>query len=222
MILILLGPPGAGKGTQGVRLAAELAVPKISTGDIFRELAAAGTDLGLKAKEYWSQGKLVPDDIVVGLVRERLAMADCAGGFLLDGFPRTVGQADVLTTLLAELGRSLDGVIDFAVADDELITRLSGRRTCPGCTATFHVVAMPPKVEGVCDKCGGALIQRADDQPESIRTRLQEYGAKTEPLLAYYRDRGLLLSIDASPAPDAIFAKVLDVVRSLAGRAAGA
>ena len=148
-------------------------------------------------------------------------MQDCAKGFLLDGFPRTVGQADVLDGLLAEIGRKLDGVIDFAVSDDELIRRLSGRRTCPNCTATFHAVAMPPKKEGVCDKCGNALIQRADDQPESIKTRLNEYAAKTEPLLSYYRERGTLQSVDASPGPDEIFAKVQNLMKGIAGAAGG-
>jgi adenylate kinase len=219
MILILLGPPGAGKGTQGVRLASELGVPKISTGDMFRELAAAGTPLGLKAKELMSTGQLVPDDLVIGIVRERIGMQDCAKGFLLDGFPRTVGQADALGGLLNEIGRKLDGALDFAVDDEELVKRLSGRRTCPSCTATYHVVAMPPKKEGICDKCGHDLIQRADDQPDSIKTRLREYAAKTEPLLNYYRERGLLLSVDASPGPDAIYAKVQEVVKGLAGSA---
>ncbi|HSV73139.1 MAG TPA: adenylate kinase [Chthonomonadales bacterium] len=208
MVFILLGPPGAGKGTQGSRLAAEMGVPKISTGDMFRELAAQGTELGLKAKGYWSAGQLVPDDIVIGLVRERLAMPDCDKGLLLDGFPRTVPQADALGSLLADLGRDLTGVLDFALNDEELVNRLSGRRTCPKCTATYHVVAMPPRQAGICDACGGELIQRADDQPESIRKRLQEYAAKTEPLLSYYRERGKLHTVDAAPKPDAIYAEV--------------
>lgn len=212
MIFILLGPPGAGKGTQGVRLAEKLGVPKISTGDMFRELAAAGTELGLKAKEYWSTGKLVPDDVVIGLVRERIGMPDCANGFLLDGFPRTVHQADVLGEMLMEMKLSLAGALDFAVSEDELVIRLSGRRTCPQCAATYHVVAVPPKKEGVCDNCGHELVQRADDQPEQIRNRLREYAAKTEPLLQYYRERGQLYSIKASGSPDAIFQLASDTV----------
>ena len=212
MILVLLGPPGAGKGTQGQRIVERYGIPKISTGEIFRDLAAAGTPLGLRAKEFWSAGQLVPDDVVIGLVRERIAMPDCAKGFLLDGFPRTVPQADALAGLLKEFGRDLTGVLDFALNEEELVKRLSGRRTCPKCTATYHVVAMPPKREGVCDACGGELIQRADDQPESIRKRLQEYAAKTEPLLAYYRERGKVQTVDAAPGPDAIYAEVRRLV----------
>jgi adenylate kinase len=154
MIYILLGPPGAGKGTQGVRIASENKITNISTGSIFREMAAAGTALGLEAKSYSSQGKLVPDEIVIGLVKERIAQDDCKNGFLLDGFPRTVGQADALQSILSELGLKMDGALNFEVSDEELIKRLSGRRTCKNCGATYHIEAMPPKVDGICDKCG--------------------------------------------------------------------
>lgn len=212
MILILLGPPGAGKGTQGVRIAERYGIPKISTGDIFRDLAAAGTPLGLEAKSYWSQGKLVPDEIVIGLVRERIAAGDCIQGFILDGFPRTVQQADSLNSLLIEMGRQLDGALDFAVDEAELIRRLSGRRTCPACGATYHVTAMPPRQECICDQCGSTLIQRADDMPEAIRIRLQEYEAKTAPLLRYYADRRLLYTIDANSEPEAIFLNVQKIL----------
>lgn len=205
MIVILLGPPGAGKGTQGARIVERCGIPKISTGEIFRDLAASGTTLGLEARNYWAQGKLVPDEMVVGLVRERICQPDCAEGFILDGFPRTVQQADVLDAMLIDMGRKLDGVLDFAVNAEELIIRLSGRRTCPNCSATYHVTAKPPLVDNICDHCGFKLVQRTDDTPESIRVRLQEYAAKTAPLLAYYAERGLLHRVDANGTPEAIF-----------------
>lgn len=215
MILILLGPPGAGKGTQGALIVERCGVPKISTGEIFRDLAAAGTPLGIEARNYWAHGKLVPDEVVVGLVRERIVQPDCARGFLLDGFPRTVRQADTLAELLAETGRKLDGALDFAVDAEELIHRLAGRRTCPNCSATYHVTAQPPRVDNLCDHCGCPLVQRADDSEDSIRTRLQEYAAKTAPLLAYYAERGLLHRIDANGTPEAIFAEVARLVDRL-------
>lgn len=205
MILVLLGPPGAGKGTQGVKIVERCGVPKISTGEIFRDLAAAGTPLGLEARNYWAQGKLVPDDVVVGLVRERISCDDCLKGFILDGFPRTVTQADILNELLAKMGRRMDGVLDFEVDADQLVLRLSGRRSCPHCSATYHVTSKPPIADGRCDHCGCPLVQRTDDNPESIRIRLQEYAAKTAPLLAYYAERGLLHRIDANGTPDEIF-----------------
>jgi adenylate kinase len=226
MILILLGPPGAGKGTQGARIVDKCGVPKISTGEIFRDLAAAGTPLGLEARKYWSQGKLVPDDIVVGLVKERVTQADCDKGFLLDGFPRTVQQADTLNQLLDECGRKLDGVLEFAVDTEELVRRLSGRRSCANCGATYHVTALPPKREDVCDHCGCPLTQRADDTPESILTRLREYEKKTAPLRAYYAGRGLLHTVDSNYPPDVIFASLEGVLHDVGcghqGTSAGA
>lgn len=208
MIFILFGPPGAGKGTQGARIADALGIPNISTGAIFREMAAAGTPVGLAAKEYMSKGMLVPDEVVVELVKERIKADDCSNGFLLDGFPRTVNQATVLSAMLDGLCLILNGVLNFDVPEVELISRLSGRRFCPGCSATFHVVAVPPRVDGVCDRCGGGLVQRADDAPESVRTRLVEYSSKTEPVLNYYRERGLLINIDANASVDVIFGRV--------------
>jgi adenylate kinase len=226
MILILLGPPGAGKGTQGARIIERCNVPKISTGEIFRDLAASGTPLGLEARKYWSQGKLVPDEIVVGLVKERITQKDCDKGFILDGFPRTVKQADTLGKLLRQCGRDLDGVLNFAVDTEELVRRLSGRRSCANCGATYHVTALPPKQEGVCDHCGCPLTQRADDSPDSIRIRLQEYEKKTAPLLAYYGERGLLNTVDSNYPPDVIFASLEGVLHALGcghqGTSAGA
>ncbi|MCX6362340.1 MAG: adenylate kinase [Armatimonadetes bacterium] len=201
MILVLFGPPGAGKGTQGARIAETVGIPNVSTGAIFRGLAAAGTEVGTKALGYMKAGELVPDQIVVDLVRERIAQSDCESGFLLDGFPRTIAQAEILDTMLGELGLSIDAVLNFDVAEDLLIERLSGRRTCITCGATYHVVAVPPKVDGKCDACGADLVQRADDMPESIRTRLREYAGKTAPVLGYYEARGSLKSIEAVGSP---------------------
>ncbi len=212
MIYILLGPPGAGKGTQGVRIADANGIPTISTGGIFRDMAAAGTPLGLQAKSYFSQGKLVPDEIVIGLVKERISLDDCKNGFLLDGFPRTIAQADALEKILAELGLKLDGALDFSVSDEELIRRLSGRRTCKSCGATYHIEFMPPKSMDICDNCGGSLIQRADDAPESIITRLAEYNNKTAPLVSYYKKRGFLKNVAADATPDEIYQRVLKII----------
>ena len=215
MILILLGPPGSGKGTQGARIIEKYKVPKISTGEIFRDLAAKGTELGLEAKKYWSAGKLVPDEVVVGLIRERIMRDDCKNGFILDGFPRTVQQADILGDLLAECNETLDAVLDFDVNEEELIRRLSGRRTCSHCGATYHLTSLPPKRDGICDHCGNPLAQRADDSPESIRMRLTEYRAKTAPLLSYYRDKGLLHTIDGNSDPDSVFVLVESALQGI-------
>ncbi|NLI00914.1 MAG: adenylate kinase [Chthonomonadales bacterium] len=208
MVYVLFGPPGAGKGTQGARIAAQYGVPTISTGAIFRDNVAAGTPLGLVAKDYMSRGQLVPDEIVVQLVKDRISEPDCAGGFLLDGFPRTINQAEILEVMLNEAGVRIDGVLDFEVDEEELIRRLSGRRTCGKCGATYHIEAVPPRKAGICDQCGSELEQRADDMPEAIRTRLREYQAKTSPVLAFYRERGLLREINANATPDEIYARV--------------
>ncbi len=208
MILILLGPPGAGKGTQGARIVEEYGIPKISTGEIFRDLAAAGKPLGLKAREYWSHGKLVPDEIVVGLIRERIAAEDCNRGFILDGFPRTISQADTLNGLLADCGYRLDAALNFEVDTEELVRRLSGRRVCTNCSATYHVTALPPRQDDICDHCGHVLVQRSDDMPDAIRTRLVEYAAKTAPLLDYYQERGLLRNIDSNAEPAEVYVRV--------------
>ncbi len=215
MILVLMGPPGSGKGTQGARISEVYGIPRISTGDTLREMAAAGTPLGLEAKKYSSQGLLVPDEIVVGLIKERIQADDCRKGFILDGFPRTVPQAEALDAMLQAAGREVNKVLNFEVDEEELVLRLSGRRVCTQCGATYHVKFMPPKVEGVCDACGGRLEQRADDAPESVRRRLVEYVQKTAPVLDYYRQKGNLEQVDATPDPDTIFARVRELIQGM-------
>jgi len=212
MVYVLFGPPGAGKGTQGARISAEYGIPTISTGAIFRENVAAGTPLGMVVRDYMEKGKLVPDEVVIKLVQDRVKQPDCASGFLLDGFPRTVTQAENLEVMLGESGITLDGVLDFEVDEEELIRRLSGRRVCPQCGATYHVINMPPKKPDECDQCGAKLEQRADDMPESVRMRLREYEAKTAPVLDFYRERNLLHVIDASGTPDEVYARTMAVI----------
>ncbi len=195
MRLLFLGPPGAGKGTQARELAAELGVPQVATGDMLREALAQKTPLGLEAKRYMDAGALVPDEVVIGLIAERLREPDAERGFILDGFPRTIPQAEGLDRLLEDLGQGLDRVVYFDVSEPELRRRLTGRRSCPGCQATFHLVSAPPRVEGRCDRCGSELVQRADDREAPVRKRLEVYARQTAPLLDYYRDRHLLVSV---------------------------
>jgi len=213
--LIFLGPPGAGKGTQARVLAREWAVPQIATGDMLREAVAAGTPLGLQAKRIMDEGGLVPDDVIVGLIAERLREADAANGFILDGFPRTIGQAEALDRLLKDLGQSLDAVVYFKVAEPELIRRLTGRRLCRQCQTAYHMVSAPPRREGVCDRCGGSLYQRDDDGEATVRNRLAVYQRQTAPLLDYYRDRGQLATVDGEGTIDT----VRDVIRRAATEA---
>ncbi len=192
MKLILLGAPGAGKGTQAEILCEHLHVPTISTGNIIREALKSGTELGRKAKEYMDSGRLVPDEVVIGIIRDRLAQDDCRNGFILDGFPRTIPQAEALD----RMGIAIDRVIDIEVADEVIARRVSGRRVCPACGASYHVEHKRPTVEDVCDKCGTTLVQRKDDQPETVRERLQVYHAQTEPLKAYYAACGKLKVVE--------------------------
>ena len=213
MNLILLGPPGAGKGTQAQRMVDRYCIPQVSTGDILRTAVKEGTPLGVKAKGFMDQGKLVPDEIVIGIIGERLKATDCNAGFILDGFPRTIPQAEALEPILAKLGKKIDHVINIEVDPEELVRRLTGRRTCKNCGAMFHVLFQPPKKEGMCDRCGGTLYQRADDNEEAIRTRLKEYEKQTSPLIQYYRGKKTLRSIQGVGGPDQIFeqiARVLD------------
>jgi len=200
--LVLLGAPGAGKGTIAKTMSQRLHAVHISTGDMLREAVAEGTQVGLAAKSYMDAGDLVPDDVVVGVLLERIEKPDCAAGFVLDGFPRTVPQADALQRGLAERGLSLDLVIDLVVPEETVIQRLSGRRQCKACGAIFHVTNMPPKVEGVCDACGGELYQRDDDKPATIRERLATFAQKTAPLREFYDGLGLARDLDASVGPE--------------------
>ena len=204
MKLILLGAPGAGKGTQAGILSKKLDIPTISTGNILRSAMKNGTPVGLKAKSYVDSGRLVPDDVIVGIVEERLAEPDCAKGYILDGVPRTIPQAEALE----KAGIEIDCALSIEISDEEIIERMSGRRTCTGCGATYHVVSAPPKVEGVCDSCGGELSIRKDDAPETVKARLEVYHAETEPLKAYYDARGKLKSVVNQPSIEATTAEI--------------
>ena len=214
MRLVLVGPPGAGKGTQAEFIAEHVAVPKISTGDIFRANVSSGTPLGVQAKAFMDRGDLVPDDVTIEMVRNRLQEPDAVQGFLLDGFPRTVPQAEVLDDILRETADTkLDVVLELVVDDDEVIPRLSGRRTCRTCNHIWHVDFDPPEVPGVCDIDGGELFQRDDDKAETIANRLQVYAESTAPLVAYYAGRGLLVGIDATGPVDDVTQRALDALR---------
>lgn len=212
MHILLMGPPGAGKGTQAANLVNEFAIPHISTGDMFRAAVKEGTELGKQAKACMDAGKLVPDEVTIGIVRERLAKPDCEKGFILDGFPRTVEQADALTGILKEIGLKLTRVLNINVPAAELIERAVGRRICKKCGATYHIKFNPTKVEGICDACGGELFQRADDSEKTMKSRLSVYEAQTKPLIEYYQKAGLYTEVDGRQAIDKVFA---DVVKSL-------
>jgi adenylate kinase len=217
MRLVLVGPPGAGKGTQAEFVAAHLSVPKISTGDIFRANVTKGTPLGLEAKRYMDDGKLVPDEVTINMVRTRLGEPDATDGFLLDGFPRTVPQANELDKMLADLGTQLDLVLELVVDDDEVIRRLSGRLNCRGCDKIWHVEFDPPTRSGVCDRCGSELFQREDDKAETIAKRLVEYAEKTAPLVDFYGSQGKLVGIDATGLVEDITVRAIDALRSYGG-----
>jgi adenylate kinase len=206
MILILLGPPGAGKGTQAKLLAAEFKVPHISTGDMFRDHKARGTEIGKKVQAIMDAGGLVTDDITNDMVKERLSRPDVAQGFILDGYPRTAAQAQYLDLLLHSMGKQITRCLSYEVSADVLVERMSGRRSCPKCGAVYHVSQNPPKRDGFCDKDGTGLVQREDDKPETVRKRLQEYAAKTEPLIRFYRDRKALSQIEGVGSPEGILA----------------
>ncbi len=213
MRLVLVGPPGAGKGTQAQFIASHFAIPKISTGDIFRANVSQGTQLGLEAKKYMDAGDLVPDDVTIGMVRDRLREKDARDGFLLDGFPRNVQQAEVLDGMLPDLGGALDVVLELVVDDDEVVRRLSGRRTCRSCEHVWHLDFDPPADPLRCDECGGALFQRDDDKPETIRHRLEVYAEQTAPLVDYYADRRLLFGIDATGPVEDVTERSIAVLR---------
>jgi adenylate kinase len=214
--LVYLGPPGAGKGTQARELAQELGVPAIATGDMLRDAMTAGTALGRQAKTYMDRGALVPDDVIVGLIAERLSQPDAKRGFIFDGFPRTIPQAEALDRLLQERGQVLDRVISFEVSEPELLRRLTGRRSCPVCQSTYHLISAPPRREGICDRCGSPLIQRDDDREATVRQRLNVYAEHTRPLLEYYRRRGLLTSVSGEGPIDTVRAAIRRVVGAAA------
>ncbi len=212
MNIILLGPPGAGKGTQAKRLIDKYGIPQISTGDMLRAALKAGTPLGLEAKKYMDKGELVPDSVVIGLVKERIQQDDCAKGYMLDGFPRNVSQAEALDGMLGQLGQKIDHVVCIEVPNDELVERLTGRRTCRECGAGYHVKFDPPKKDGTCDKCGGELYQRDDDNVQTVTSRLKVYSDQTEPLINYYDNQSKLRRIDGVGDIDDIFGRIVAVL----------
>lgn len=214
MKIVLLGPPGSGKGTQAKFIVEKFGIPHISTGDIFRKNIKEQTPLGVKAKSFMDKGQLVPDELTIEIVEDRLKEKDCEQGFMLDGFPRTVAQAEALAKFLDSEGTNLDHVININVADKALIDRLTGRRVCPSCGASFHVVFNPPKVEGVCDYCSAEIIQRADDNVETVSSRLEVYGDQTKPLIDYYESKGTLRSINGEQDIDKVFADILSALGS--------
>ncbi|MDY5483165.1 MAG: adenylate kinase [Clostridium sp.] len=212
MKIVMLGAPGAGKGTQAKKIAAKYAVPHISTGDIFRANIKEGTELGLKAKQYMDQGLLVPDEVTIGMLLDRIHQADCNGGFILDGFPRTIPQAESLTRALAEAGEAIDFAIDVDVPDANIVNRMGGRRACLKCGATYHVEFAPPKTENICDVCGAELVLRDDDKPETVQKRLAVYHEQTQPLIDYYKGKGVLHSVDGTQSMDAVFTSITEIL----------
>ena len=212
MKIIMLGAPGAGKGTQAKMIAAKYNIPHISTGDIFRANIKNGTELGAKAKEYMDKGLLVPDELVVDLVIDRFKEPDCANGYVLDGFPRTIPQAEALDKALSAIGESIDYAINVEVPDENIINRMGGRRACVGCGATYHVVYSPTKVEGKCDTCGADLIIRDDDKPETVKNRLEVYHEQTQPLMDYYNGKGITREVDGTVDMKDVFAAIVDIL----------
>ena len=212
MKVVMLGAPGAGKGTQAKKIAANYSIPHISTGDIFRANIKNGTELGKKAKTYMDQGLLVPDELVVDLVVDRVNQEDCANGYVLDGFPRTIPQAEALTKALAGQGQKLDYAIDVDVPDENIVRRMGGRRACVGCGATYHLEYAPPKQEGICDTCGGELILRDDDKPETVTKRLGVYHEHTQPLIDYYTNAGILKRVDGTVDIDEVFQAITEIL----------
>lgn len=212
MKIIMLGAPGAGKGTQAKQIAGKYSIPHISTGDIFRANIKNGTDLGKKAKEYMDQGLLVPDELTCDLVMDRIQQDDCKNGFVLDGFPRTIPQAEALDAALAKIGEHMDYAIDVDVPDESIVSRMSGRRACLDCGATYHIVSLPPKTEGKCDHCGSDLVLRDDDKPETVQKRLTVYHEQTQPLIDYYQKQGILKSVDGTQPMEAVFTAITDIL----------
>ena len=212
MKIIMLGAPGAGKGTQAKQIADKYSIPHISTGDIFRANLKAGTELGKKAKEYMDQGLLVPDELTCDLVMDRFSQDDCKNGFVLDGFPRTIPQAEALDAALTKIGQKMDYAVDVDVPDENIINRMSGRRACLNCGATYHIVSIPTKVEGVCDRCGSPVVLRDDDQPETVKKRLEVYHAQTQPLIDYYKKQNILKSVDGTQPMEEVFRAIVEIL----------
>ena len=212
MKIIMLGAPGAGKGTQAQMIASEKGIPHISTGDIFRANIKEGTELGKEAKTYMDQGKLVPDELTVRILLDRVSKDDCKNGYVLDGFPRTIPQANVLDEELKKLDDAVDFAINVDVPDENIVNRMSGRRACPKCGATYHIKHVPPKKEGVCDVCGEKLVLRDDDKPETVKKRLGVYHEQTQPLIEYYTDKGILRTVDGTVDPKDVFAAIKDIL----------
>ncbi|MCU6762234.1 Adenylate kinase [uncultured Roseburia sp.] len=212
MKIIMLGAPGAGKGTQAKQIADKYGIPHISTGDIFRANIKEGTELGKKAKTFMDQGLLVPDELVCELVVDRIQHDDCKDGFVLDGFPRTIPQAEALTAALEKIGSNIDFALDIDVPDENIIDRMSGRRACVNCGATYHVVNIPPKEEGICDRCGHEIVLRDDDKPETVKKRLEVYHAQTKPLIDYYKNQNILKSIDGTQPMDTVFQVIVNIL----------
>ena len=212
MKIIMLGAPGAGKGTHAKKISEKYSIPHISTGDIFRANIKEGTELGKKAKEYMDQGLLVPDELTCDLVMDRIQQDDCKNGFVLDGFPRTIPQAEALTAALEKINEKMDYALDIEIADEKIVERMSGRRVCTKCGAPFHIVNIPPKTEGICDHCGGELEFRADDQPETVLKRLGVYHEQTQTLIEYYAKQGILKEIDGTKSVEEGFASIVEIL----------
>ena len=215
MNIVLFGPPGAGKGTQDKELSEFYHIPHISTGDILRENVKKGTELGNKAKRYMDKGELVPDEVLIGIIKNRLIEPDCENGYILDGYPRTINQADALDEILENLGKPLDVVLNIEVPDEELVTRLSGRRICSNCGANYHLKFSPPSKDGICDVCGGELYQRDDDKEEVIKQRLETYNNQTAPLINYYNEKDILVNIDGTGKVEDVFEEIRSVLDNL-------
>ena len=212
MKIIMLGAPGAGKGTQAKMIAEKYGVPHVSTGDIFRANIKNGTELGKEAKQYMDQGLLVPDELTVRILLDRVAQDDCKNGYVLDGFPRTIPQAEVLDSELSKLGDHIDYAIDVDVPDENIIKRMSGRRACLTCGATYHIEHVPPKTEGICDKCGSELVLRDDDKPETVKNRLKVYHEQTQPLIDFYTNKGVLKTVDGTLPMEEVFAAITAIL----------
>lgn len=212
MKIIMLGAPGAGKGTQAKQIADKYQIPHISTGDIFRANIKNGTELGKKAKEYMDQGALVPDELTCDLVMDRIKQDDCKNGFVLDGFPRTIPQAEALDNALKGIGEKMDYAIDVDVPDENIVNRMSGRRACLNCGATYHIVSIPTKVEGICDRCGSPVVLRDDDQPETVKKRLDVYHEQTQPLIDYYKEQDILRTVDGTQPMEDVFGAIVEIL----------